>query len=309
MSFEQARIGGWEHPDLMNLLKSEIRSESRTLSDYVQTNPLAAINQNKDKFVIIRKFSSRIFDEKVDMLNQNPEEGGDHYPIPHFGMTLVLASLDYARSYNVYLPNRLKYKSVEILSDIIIIDYINGETTTNFDELNMLRTFPKLSEDEILREYEKLSNKIIIPEIINRQNTSEIESGFFGVLKLDGIKETYETEFEFRDVVITISISNSTRETNRINLINAEHVFTEIEKDEEVMIHELCDLKNRSWLGEDEKSFELVELKEQIKLYGCDIYQNGSVSLYYKAGDLFLGHEVQMNFNSKGEYIDLSLIG
>lgn len=309
MSYEQDKDDGWVIPNLMELLKSELISESRTLSDYVQKNPLASINQNKDKFVIIRKFSSRIFDEKVDMLNQNSAEGSEHYPISHYGMTLIFASAEYSRSYNVYLPNSLIYKSVKLLHDKIIINDSKGATVTNFDEINKLRTFPKLMESEILREYEKLSNRLKLPEEIDRQNTPEIKNSFFGTLVLNDLKETYDSEFEFHDASIIVSLSNSTKEINEINLKNAEDVFAEIQSSEKIMITELCELKNRAWLDEDEKSLGMVEIKGNIRLFGCDIYQNGSISMYYKAGNLFLGHEIQMNFDSKGDYIDFSLIG
>ena len=152
LNFFQNVKTGWELKDLMESLQNK----KSTLVDYSKSYSLSAINPSRDKFVIIRKFAAREYEGKIDMLNISDKEGGDHYPISQYGMTLVSVSDLGASSHNVILPNSLNYESVELNGENIFIRHSYGSTTTNFKELNCLWTLEKLSEKEILKRFKSL---------------------------------------------------------------------------------------------------------------------------------------------------------
>lgn len=176
-------------PDLIDSLQNA----KAQLLDYSKAYALSAMNASMDRFVIIPKFAARKRDGEIDMLNSSDIEGGEHYPISQFGMTLVEDSGIATSSQNIVLPNALNYEHVEWNGDVISIHHSNGITTTNFSEISSLWTFESLEEKEILNRFNSLTNSVEAPpQEIEKYLASSIEDDFFGHLQLNKELDRYE---------------------------------------------------------------------------------------------------------------------
>jgi len=59
--------------------------------------------------------------------------------------------------------------------------------------------------------------------------------------------------------------------------------------------------------GESELSKD--EFQKEIKLYGINTYEDGSAEIYYKANDLFWGHEIQTSIDNEQKYESSTIVG
>lgn len=292
---------GWEVKDLMHSLQNE----PSALLHYSKLHRLSAINSLNDRFVVIRKFAARESDGKIDMLNSPARDGGEHYPISQFGMTLVSVSDSGASCHNVILPNSLDYKSVELSGETISIHHSNGTTVTNFKEINCLWTLENLEETEILRRFTSLTNLVIEPEEIEKSSEELIEDDFFGRLKLNQEFDWYEAtkdEIEF-------SFTNTALDQLTQNLRKTEKLLPALAHIENSMVEEMLALKNESWLEDGDAELSKREFQKEIKIYGVNTYEEGSVHIYYKANDLFWGHEIQTSLDDEQKYESSTIVG
>ncbi len=298
--FKKAKTG-WEMTDLMDSLEKE----KSKLLDYTKSYSLSAINLEKDRFVVIRKFAAREFEGKIDMLNSSDTEGGEHYPISQFGMTLVSVSDSGALSHNVILPNSLDYEKIELCGEIITINHSDGITITNFKEINNLWTFENLEESEILKRFNSLKNFIEEPQKVERHTESTIDNHFFGQLMLNQELDWYEVSKDG----IEFSFTNTALEQLTKNFEKIEKLIPKLNDIEYKMIEEMLALKNESWLEEGDNELSKEEFQKEIKLYGINTYEDGSAEIYYKANDLFWGHEIQASIDKGQNYESSTIVG
>ncbi len=300
---------GWEIDDLTSAISDEYQGKSNELTALSNSYPLSAINAEKDHFIVIRKFSARVFEGKIDMLNQSYLKASEHYPIAHFGMTLVSYSDDCSSSSNVIFPNSLTYEKVALKGDTITIFHSEGTTVTNFEELNSLWTFDNLSTQEILDQFNGLSNKRREVQPIKKITKKSLKDSFFGQLSLDKDLDSFITEHLFKDRKIELSFSNTTAEQMTSNLRRTEVLLTQLQEIEEAMIEEMLSLKNENWLDEGEAELTKSAFQKEVSIYGINIYEEGDTEIYYKANDLFWGHEIQVSLDDDNKYESSTLVG
>ncbi len=301
LHFFKKRKTGWELPSLTYLIKTH----PAKFKSYVKTYPLSALNVSKTKFVIIRKFAAREFEGKIDMLNAPDTEGGEHYPISHFGMVLVAVSDDGVSGHNVILPNDLKYERVELDGETLFIHHSKGITATNFKELNSLWTLENFSEEEILARFDALKNHTEKTEAVEKHRAVSIENDFFGLLKHNKALES----FDVRKDDIDYSFSNTGFDQLQKNINNTFKLIEKLTIIENEMVDEMLVLKNDSWLEEGDDAISKTQFQKHIKLHSVSIYEDGSVELYYKANDLFWGHDVQTSLDHQYKYESSTLVG
>jgi hypothetical protein len=301
LNFFKKEKTGWELIDLMEYLQNE----QSILINYSESYSLSAINLTKDKFVVIRKFAAREYEGKIDMLNTSDKEGGEHYPISQYGMTLVSVSNLGASSYNVILPNSLKYESVELNGETIFINHSDGSTITNFQEINSLWTLENLMEKEILNRFKSLRNLVEESLEIEKHTSANIEDVYFGQLKLNIKLDWYEV---IKDG-IEFSFNNTTFDQITKNLRNTERLVSALDDIQKTMIQEMLALKNDNWLEDGETELSKEEFQKEIKIYGINTYEDGCSKMFYKANDLFWGHEIQISIDNEQNYKSSTIVG
>lgn len=303
-NFKKKKYDGWEFEDLLTEIKLEFEHKSNRLTTYCKKNNLATINDSKDKFVVIRKFSCNIIDDKIDLYNCKPDNLSEHW-----GMTLVEINKHGASSGNVILPDTIEYKSIQLNSDTILIEETDGLTKTNFQELNKLWTLEQFSETEIQNIYSTFTNQFNEPEKIEKREEKVINSGAFGELKLDMEFNRYNGVFDLNGKKVEISFNNTSIDKFDNNLVDTEKHLANISKYINKMIKEMIILKNESWLEENEEPIKNDAFDKEIGLYSINVYEDACMELYFKCGDLFWGHEIISNIDSTGKYIDSTIIG
>lgn len=301
LNFFKKKKTGWELSNLLDL----IQNRPSELLNYSKSYPLCALNLSKNRFCIIRRFAARKVDGKIDTLNAPDFKGGEHYPIQHYGMTLISISKTGSSSHNVLLPSSLEFKKVELIGETLFIYHSNGLTTTNFKEINCLWTLHKLQEDEILNRFESLRNYVEPPRKVERHIASSIENDFFGKLTLNERLDWYEVSKDD----ISFSFYNTSLKNLTNNLEQARDLISLFDLIKNRMSEELLVLKNESWLEEGANELSLGEFKDEVNLYSVNIYQDGSSDLHYKANDLFWGHEIQTRIDKNNKYKSSTIAG
>lgn len=298
--FKKAKTG-WELTDLMDSLKNE----SSKLLNYTKSYSLSAINPSKDRFIVIRKFAAREFEGKIDMLNSSNTKGSEHFLNSQFGMTLVSFSGSGTTSQNVILPNSLDYQKVELNGETITIHHSGGITITNFREINSLWTLENLEESEILNRFNSLKNFIEEPQEVEMHTETSIDNYFFGQLILNPELDCYEVSKNG----IEFSFTNTALEILTKNFEKIEKLIPQFSDIENQMIEEMLALKNESWLEERDNELLKDEFQKEIELYGVNTYEDGSTEMYYKAKDLFWGHEIQTSIDNEQRYESSTIVG
>lgn len=295
---------GWDIPNISECIMTEPKGEITGLDEFSVQFPFAALSSEKKYFVVIRDFSFHVTDGKINMTNS--KGSGEK---AHKGMTLVRADIDGGNYRNVLLPNDLNYKNVDLIENEIHIYHGEVKTITNFQEINQLWSFNKMRENEILKTFQSFKNEYTEKVKVEKQTIKAIETEFFGVLKLDSKIDSYTCNITVDNNEIQLSFSNIDKNQFDKNLLTTNNVLVKTQDIQDYMVDEMLKLKNDSWLEEGQNNFDKNKFSKEIKLYGLNIYEDGAIGFYYKAGDLFWGHEILTNVGSNGRYIDSTIVG
>jgi len=301
---KKKEMTGWEVSNLTEALRAEFENKSNALYKFTKSYPLAAISLDRNYFVVMRDYLCNTVDDKQNMLNAAAENEESHK-----GMTLVRILGDAVHARNVILPKGINYRKLELDGDIISIFFDDGKITTNFQEINKLWTFYKLSESEILETFLGFTNEFKEKVKIEKQAAKTIDTDFFGTLTLDDELDSYCGKILLDDTEIQLSFSNFEKKQFDKNLLTTKKAIAKSKELQDSMINEMLELKNDVWLDEDQSIIDKAEFSTEIKLYGLNIYEDGDMEFFYTAGDLFWGHEIASSVDSIGEYLESKLIG
>lgn len=72
---------------------------------------------------------------------------------------------------------------------------------------------------------------------------------------------------------------------------------------------DLLQLKNESWLDEDQQTINKEDFIKPIQLTSVDFAKKAAFDLYFDDGNLFWGHSIILNVNSKREIKGASIAG
>lgn len=81
-----------------------------------------------------------------------------------------------------------------------------------------------------------------------------------------------------------------------------------IDKAKQYCAKELLNLKNEVWLSEGEKALTKAEFVEQLELHFIQMSADGTL-IYFWDGDIFWGHEIEVEMNGEGQFISGNIVG
>ncbi len=81
------------------------------------------------------------------------------------------------------------------------------------------------------------------------------------------------------------------------------------EKVGDFAVGELLELKNTTWLDEDEATITPEEFKKRMRLESITVSPNGEFEFWHDDGDLFWGHSIQVSGNLKDGLTDANIQG
>lgn len=112
---------------------------------------------------------------------------------------------------------------------------------------------------------------------------------------------------------IELSLSPSSEQDVSVALGRAHEVVPRLDRyasrAADFAVSNLLDLKNDSWLDEDEEAISAAELKSRMRLESITFDSDGSVTFYHHDGDLFWGHCIQIGMDDKDQFVFADIPG
>lgn len=144
----------------------------------------------------------------------------------------------------------------------------------------------------------KRQNRKFNEFIKNRTKSVHFDSELFGQLTLERAYDWYVGTGEWNTHKITINYSSQDHNAQKVEEF-AKKIISDQEgwnaKIETGIIKDLLDLKNSTWLDEDESTISEQEFLDKIALEMIVFYDDGTFEFWYNDGDLFWGHSIQVD--------------
>jgi hypothetical protein len=143
----------------------------------------------------------------------------------------------------------------------------------------------------------------------------ELRTETLGVLRLDRRINVFEGEIAYSGRGVQLSIPCARDSSS----IDAEALAVAIElvvnlstldlSARQFASSQLLELKNDSWLDDDESELSEEEFQQRLALAAVSAEAGGGISLYYDDGDLFFGHSIDVRGTVAGEFREASISG
>ncbi len=301
---------GWEFEDLMEVLESAREGDRTQLSQLLKANPFATVNNNCTNLLVLRKFQVRYWEGARSVFNAAPDDKNFQW-----GITMVTASEDGGSSGNVYLPNKYQYKGIELGGDEVTIIAEGTTRKTNIRELAIkLRDFfLEFEEEKLEAAFDTLNNevyetpRVVEPEVADRV----IENKVLGTLTYDEKYKWYSNNGTSSHFAFELNVNYENPETFGELL---EYIETKMRQEfyaQPLLDMEagMIELKNDSWLGEDEEKLTAEKFRQLISIESIVFYEDKSCTIYCNDGDIFWGHAIAIRIDEKGKFRDADLAG
>jgi hypothetical protein len=142
---------------------------------------------------------------------------------------------------------------------------------------------------------------------------SDIEHEWFGTLHFKVDMDCYlgTTEFEGEEISLFFFADDDNERictrARSLEIFSALPIFTTLAKD--FAATQLLELKNESWLEEDEKSLSSEQFKQRMHLDTIMFRPDASVEFWYADGDLFWGHSIVVYMDRKNSFTAAQIEG
>jgi hypothetical protein len=141
----------------------------------------------------------------------------------------------------------------------------------------------------------------------------EIIDPVLGRLRFNKWVKTYDGEVAVGDSSVTFSLGTDESGDLTPALNRARQVLGALEdyarRARDYAARELLEVKNESWLDEDEEPVTPEQFKARMELKGLAFSPSGEVTFYHRDGDLFSGHSIQIAMDGADRFIDADIPG
>jgi hypothetical protein len=125
------------------------------------------------------------------------------------------------------------------------------------------------------------------------------DSERFGTLRLDRGLDWWEGEATWMGDAIKIALAATDQRELNAALATAGALWDDqagwSERIQAFAARELLELKNESWLDEDEAPLAEAEFRERMRLESVTVYPDGGFTFLHDDGELFWGHGIQVS--------------
>lgn len=87
------------------------------------------------------------------------------------------------------------------------------------------------------------------------------------------------------------------------------NIEVSVENAKSIACDALLKTKNQSWIDENEEEVTSDEFMENLELSSLNMEQDGSLTFYFRDGDMFWGHYVEVSIQENGAYTNANLVG
>ena len=138
------------------------------------------------------------------------------------------------------------------------------------------------------------------PELANQEEEEEITEET-SVVEIDFEGDCIDVTFDPREVKIEVDLF-----IERING-HLNWLASNVDEVENVIVRDLLELKNSTWLQGDEFELKAITFLKSIKLLSIHFFGDGAFEMFFDDGGLFAGHWIKVNVNSRREVEDASI--
>ncbi len=141
----------------------------------------------------------------------------------------------------------------------------------------------------------------------------DLSDPVLGRLRYDKDVKWYEGVFAVGGSSISFNLEVNEQGDVAPALNRARQVLGDLERHargaRDYAVEQLLDLKNESWLDEDEEPVTAEQFQARMELRGLVFSRNGEVTFYHRDGDLFYGHSIQIAMDAADRFIDADIPG
>jgi hypothetical protein len=299
---------GWEIDHFMEILKNAYKGKTEELNHFLSNYSLAKVSKDHSELLILRKFRVRFQENERVVLNAEPDN--EHF---HWGLTIVKTSEGSTSQCNIYLPNKFSYTNISLKGKILLIEAAEIQKITNTIELfRKLGQFHlKFSETDLEAAFESLNNQRYRKPKALKPLYQTITSSILGTLTFDEAYDWYSSETPQNRLPFNLSIHlASPKKLERLIAFAEKQMQAKFyESALLAMETEMVELKNESWLDEDEVPISIEKFRDAVKIESIVFREDCSCEIFCDDGDLFDGHCILISIDSKGKYNSVTLEG
>lgn len=302
----------WNY-DLMDLLDDARTGKPQELKAFIEKySPLTAVNEEYSVLLLFRHFHADFEENEIRVLNCYPD--GEHF-LP--GITIVTSDEDGGSQSNVYLPCQFKYKALTIQNREVEIVTKEKNIKTNVTELfRKLDFWGSFTKEQLDNAFNSLCNEQYEPPKKPEIENTTIQLPTLGKFLYHEKLDWYEGELNINGSFCNIYLHYSNPEQFEKLAAFAEIQIGKKLYEEMLLSAEIpmIELKNDSWLEEDEETGEeqpitAEEFRQRVSIESIVFNENGSSSIFCNDDDIFWGHSIEIRVDEKGEYKSANLAG
>jgi hypothetical protein len=174
------------------------------------------------------------------------------------------------------------------------------------DILDLNHEIHEIDTKNILFSTVYFSNRISV-------NKADFHDGTFGFISYNEELDYYKGEIKIKDSPIILYLEADDRDDLAPALDRAKQLLPEFDKysesAKEYAAKELLNLKNESWIDEDETSLNAEEFKSLMTLESVVFNGAREVTFYHDDGDLFWGHTIEVRMNESDQFYQAGIAG
>jgi hypothetical protein len=140
-----------------------------------------------------------------------------------------------------------------------------------------------------------------------------IHDEYFGEIRFDDTDGCYSCEIEPWGDKISVSFIVDLEDADIARVVHhgktiCRDLFGWVDKAKEFATGQLLELKNQSWLEEEEEITEL-EFKGRMLLNSIVLYDDGNFDFRFDDDDMFCGRSIQLSGNIENDFENVAIMG
>lgn len=186
--------------------------------------------------------------------------------------------------------------------DVIEIEGKIGKHPNGHSQVLMSKYLGKVTDNQTLNDHSIQLQKPVI-----------IEDSVLGKLTLDRTIDIFECDNSWLEGEVSFSLSCDEDGSIESILPKSYSILQSAKlwdsKTKEFSAKKLLELKNDTWLGEDESEFTESQFIEKMSLSTISFETDGSMTFWFDDGDLFWGHTISVTVDENDQLIDAEIMG
>ncbi|WP_075340405.1 DUF2262 domain-containing protein [Tenacibaculum agarivorans] len=216
-----------------------------------------------------------------------------------------------------YFDNQGKYyeKPITVFKEFLE----EQETNLDLDALSIIKISGRTIQFSQQKQIQftsviqtNVKHEILDKLIEERSKPTIFSSEYFGEFILDRRLNWFEKKTQWLGNEIDLFLSIDTSPISELES-SAIKLFKDQEKWHKKLVNQitldLLSLKNESWLEDDEKELQESEFKSRISIDSITIHPDDEFEFWFKDGDLFWGHSINIGGNLNGQLEEATING